>query len=396
MGCVSACADIPEGSNDNAEDPRAMTEISFFEESKEQSKIKAAIVSRYFVAWASVIVASQKRYQTGNRIAYIDLFAGPGRYADGTISTPLLVLERAIQEPDLQERLVTYFNDKDADSVSSLSEAVGNLKGVETLRHKPVIRNYEVGPDIVENLSSVHLVPTLFFVDPWGYKGLSLGLIHSVVKDWGCDCIFFFNYNRINMGLTNPLVKEHMEALFGETRANELRERIAPLTARERELNVVEELCQALRELGPEYVLPFRFKSDQSSRTSHHLIFVSKHLRGYEIMKDIMAKESSAEEQGVASFEYNPEATRSQQLLFSLSRPLDELGDMLLEEFAGQTLTMRQIYERHNVNRPYIKSNYKKVLWQLEEEGKITASPHRRNSFADTVCATFPKLAGDL
>jgi hypothetical protein len=32
------------------------------------------------------------------------------------------------------------------------------------------------------------------------------------------------------------------------------------------------------------------------------LIFVSKHFKGYEIMKIIMAKESSTEDQGVASF----------------------------------------------------------------------------------------------
>ena len=60
------------------------------------------------------------------------------------------------------------------------------------------------------------------FVDPWGYKGLSLRLINSVLKDWACECIFFFNYNRINMGLGNDAVKEHMDALFGEERAAEL------------------------------------------------------------------------------------------------------------------------------------------------------------------------------
>ena len=371
-----------------------MTEIKFFEESKEQSRIKAAIVSKYFRVWATVIINARKKRGTDDRIAYIDLFAGPGRYSDGMVSTPLRVLGQAIKDPGLRERLVTHFNDKDEDSASSLKEAIQGLAGVETLKYEPVVRNYEVGPEVVKALSSMHLVPTLFFVDPWGYKGLSLGLIHSVVKDWGCDCIFFFNYNRINMGLSNPSVREHMEALFGVERARDLRIKLEPLSSRQRELIIVEELCQALREHGPEFVLPFRFRSDTTSRTSHHLIFVSKHLRGYEIMKDIMAKESSEEEQGVASFEYNPHATPEQQLLFSLSRPLDELGDMLLEEFEGQSLSMRQVYEQHNLNRPFIKSNHKKVLWQLEEEGKITASPHKRNSFADHVLATFPKKSG--
>ena len=105
-------------------------------------------------------------------------------------------------------------------------------------------------------------------------------------------------------------------------------------------------------------------------------------------MKDIMAKESSDSEQGIATFEYNP-ADGQQSFLCEFSRPLDDLGDMLLREYAGQELTMYEIYEQHSVDRPYIKKNYKKILLQLEEQGRITASKHRRNSFPDTVIVNF-------
>lgn len=71
----------------------------FFEESKEQSFVKSAIVSKYFWAWAKVIMSQVKR--GGKKIAYVDLFAGPGRHKDGTKSTPLLVLEQAIADPDM-------------------------------------------------------------------------------------------------------------------------------------------------------------------------------------------------------------------------------------------------------------------------------------------------------
>ncbi len=207
---------------------------------------------------------------------------------------------------------------------------------------------------------STKLVPTLFFVDPWGYKGLSLRLINSVLKDWGCECVFFFNYNRINMGLANDTVKQHMDALFGEERAAILRTKLEPLSPAQRELAIVEEICEALVEMGGKYVLPFRFRNEKGNRTSHHLIFVSKHPLGYGIMKDVMAKESSAHEQRVPTFEYNP-ATADQPLLFELARPLDDLEDMLLDEFAGETLTMLETFERHNHGRRYIKKNYKDV-----------------------------------
>lgn len=366
-----------------------MSTETFFDESSPQSQVKSAIVAKYFDAWSKVVMKAQNRFHRENKIAYIDLFAGPGRYSDGTNSTPLLVLKKAIQDQELRQRLVTIFNDKDERNTDSLREAINELPSIETLKYRPQISTQEVGEKIVKGFEKMKLVPTLFFVDPWGYKGLSLRLVNSILKDWGCDCIFFFNYNRINMGLHNEAVRAHLNALFEEKRANKLRATLEPLTPEERELTIVEELCQAIRDSGPEYVLPFRFRDVRGTRTKHHLIFVSKHHKGYEIMKEIMAKESSDAPQGVANFEYNPASIR-QPFLFEHSRPLVDLGDMLLEEFSGQTIKMLDIYEQHNVNRPFTKKNYKDALLLLEDQKSIKASEHRKNTFADHVIVTFP------
>jgi three-Cys-motif partner protein len=123
----------------------------------------------------------------------------------------------------MRQMLVTIFNDANGDNSRSLDKAIRALPGVDTLKYQPIVRNDEVGEEIVKMFEKMQLVPTLFFVDPWGYKGLSLRLVDSVLKNWGCDCIFFFNYNRINMGLSNELVKDHMDALFGAERAAALR-----------------------------------------------------------------------------------------------------------------------------------------------------------------------------
>src|SRR5271166_1268622 len=123
----------------------------------------------------------------------------------------------------MRERLVTVFNDEDRDNIRSLRSEVAALPGIEKLKHQPDIDAGEVGDETVQAFQKINLVPTFLFVDPWGYKGLSLGLINSVLKNWGCDCVFFFNYNRINMGLTNEAVRGHLDALFGAGRAMGLR-----------------------------------------------------------------------------------------------------------------------------------------------------------------------------
>ncbi len=282
-----------------------MADNSFFDETSEQSVVKSTIVAKYFWAWAKVIASSEKRRGGGN-IAYIDLFAGPGRYRDGSSSTPLKVLEQAISDKDMRERLVTIFNDKDEANARTLEQEIRRLPGIDQLRHTPQIWNHEVGDQIVDTFEQMRLVPTLLFVDPWGYKGLSLRLVNAVLKNWGCDCIFFFNYNRINMGLHNDAVAEHMEALFGKERAQILREKMESMAPEQRERSIVEELCGALEQLGGKYVLPFCFRSASGGRTTHHLVFVSKNFLGYDIMKSIMASASSQIEQGVSSYHESP------------------------------------------------------------------------------------------
>jgi three-Cys-motif partner protein len=369
-----------------------MTTDGFFDESSEQSRVKAAIVSKYFWAWAKVILHSVK--QRGGTIAYVDLFAGPGRYKDNSRSTPLLVLEQAIADPEMCQHLTTLFNDASVEHASILKKEIDALLGIERLAHRPIVQTEEVGERIVGLFRTRGDVPTLFFVDPWGYKGLSLGLINFVLQNWGCDCIFFFNYNRINAGINNSAVRQHMDVLFGEERAEKLRVKLAPLTPGERETTIVEELTQAIRDLGPRFVLPFCFKNEGGTRTSHHLIFATKHPRGYGIMKEIMAGYSSEKHEGVPSFEYSP-ASSIHPLLFELSRPLTDLEGMLLDEFLGRSLTMRELFDSHNVGRPYIRRNYTEILLKMEEKGAIQAFPdasaRRKGTLADHVRLTFPK-----
>jgi len=159
-----------------------------------------------------------------------------------------------------------------------------------------------------------------------------------------------------------------------------------------REAAILEELANEIKDLGGEYVLPFTFKNAAGSRTSHKLIFVSKNFKSYEIMKGIMANESSTEDQGVPSFTYSP-ADASMPLLFSLAQPLSKLRESLLERFAGREITFRKIYMEHSVDTPYVEKNYRTVLNELEEDELIsvysTKGKRRRGTYPDHVKIKF-------
>lgn len=366
--------------------------VKFFEERQEQSYVKARIVQKYFDAWSNIVVQTATRYRDG-KIAYIDLYAGPGRYKDGAASTPLLVIESAINNPRVRDHFVAYLNDMDKNNSQTLAEEIAKIPNVNTLKHPPVIGNDEVGADAEKYFAETSIIPSFTFFDPFGYKGLSLKLVNGVIKDWGCDCVFFFNYNRINAGISNSTVKMHIDALFGEDRANKLRVRVDGAKPGLRLEMVLEELSLALREMGGKYILPFRFKNEHGKLT-HHLVFVSKSFKGYRVMKDIMAKESSTAEQGVASFAYSP-ADETMPLLFGLSQPLEGLQKSLLDEFRGVTVPFEALFEAHSVDKPFVERNYKDALLALEAAEKIAVTDpdgkkRRSGTFANRLIITFP------
>jgi three-Cys-motif partner protein len=339
----------------------------FFDEQEEQSRVKTEILVAYFGAWATIMAAQS------SRIAYIDLYAGPGRFADGSESTPLLIIKRILASPLLSRATATIFNDSDRQFCSRLQTEIDAIPGVSALRYKPEVGSEAVGERVSSLFAGTRMVPTLTFIDPWGYKGLSRNLIGSVIKDFGCEAVFFFNYNRINPAIANGNVEAHMEALFSSGRLEMLRRTLWAAPKADREPLLLRALGDSLQELGGRYLIPFRFLR-KGGRVSHYICFVTKSRLGYAIMKDVMAKRGNVDEDDVPIFEYYPPAD-GRQLSFQSERPLTQLSADLLAAFSGRAASVKEIFDQHNVGRPFLLKNYQKVLKELELAGSIRCTP---------------------
>lgn len=360
----------------------------FFEKQTDESRVKTQIVVKYFATWARVMLPSVKR--RGNRMAYIDLYAGPGRYNDGATSTPLRVLGWAANDPAVSKVLVSYLNDANKESVVKLQKEISELAGIEKLKYEPSVNSGLVDKDLEDYFNATHMIPSFTFFDPWGYKGLTRNIIAGVIKDWGCECVLFFNYRRIRISISNKKVEKHMVALFGEKHLHRLKERLAgPSHFRRKEAIVLDEIKQAIGEIGGKYVLPFAFLNHKG-RATHHIIFVSKNFLGYDIMKNIMAVESTEEVPGVPSFTYSPNGSGLVPLMFEPDEWMDWLQKSLtktLPKILGdRELSAWEIYEQHSVGTPYIFRNYQKVFLRMENQGLIEArtlkSRRQKNKFA--------------
>lgn len=363
-----------------------MAKSAFFAEQLPGSKVKSNIVSQYFTKWSKVIIGQVKK--TNGDLVYLDFFCGPGKYEDGSDSTPLMILRQAVADSYLRDHLLTLFNDQEPENVRKLQLAIAEIPGIEGLKHAPDILNETVGAEIVQQMKGINLLPSLVFIDPFGYKGLSLELIGSVIKDWGCDCIFFLNYNRVNMAIMNPFMTNHVNDLFGRRRADMLRQVVKKMNADEREELVINTLVEALKEIRGDHTCRFKFYQEEIDKTSHFIIFVSKHPLGYMLMKETMAA-NCEHDHGVPLYEFRPGKKRAgsrpvQMDLFGfekLKSPIDELKDDLLTTYVGRTLTVQDIFYEHHLEKPYILGNYKTALLELESEGKIETEPKQRRKY---------------
>lgn len=375
---------------------------NFFQRRDEQNKVKTDIIVDFVKAYFSIML----RHSSKGR--YVDLYAGRGYYDrcevtgdQGPIdATPLAVLRALVANPKFASSVYTWFNEGDVRFSSELDDAILAIPGYASLDHKPEVTTYNVADAALASGfdEDNEGLPTFAFIDPYGYKGLTRELVSALLKKWGCDVAFFFNYNRINMGLSHELFDEHFEKLFGDERLKRLHVELGPLQrAADREDLIVKELRAALQEIGAKHVLMYRFR-DINGRTSHHLVFASKDPRGYKAMREKMIQHSEKDTDGIPYFEFIAGDSSAPSLFRQLPPrnwpfSLESLARDLRSACAGMRITFKELYESWLMREelPYKETHYRKALWQLYGRKVVMFDPlpPRKGSVPDDTVLVF-------
>jgi three-Cys-motif partner protein len=362
-----------------------------FADRAEQSRARARIVARFFDAWARALAPAARK--AGHAVQYIDLFAGPGRQEDGSESAPLLILRKAIANPQLHDLFTAVFNDPEPAHADALRAAVAGLPGVGWLRHRPQVYDSPIDEEAASFFEQLGPRPTLAILDLPGHPGLPARLFQAVFQEPGCDGLLFFHFDRGDAAAHAQSVERYDSALFGAEDARRLRQGLSPgLRPQECEAKVVEALAVAVKREHGKHVLHYSAKTRPNSLAGDHLVLATKDERNCPVLKDVMARETSWAEGGVPA-RACVAAPKERTLFDHLDDPLADLGRSLLEAFAGQSLRVDEVYERHGRGGPYTLANYKDALKRLEEAGRVTATPpageRRARTMADHVVVGF-------
>lgn len=345
------------------------TPSDFFNEQRNASKIKTAIVVKYFKPWLEIMT------KRNPKVGYVDLFSGPGKYvsdADEEVSsTPLLILDLVAQHPALTSKLHLRFNDANAEHASCLREAMSMHPAWPLVEQRVSISNERI---TAEQLKSwVLSYPALYFLDPFGYGGFTFDDLNAIVRRHGNDVLFFFNFNRFNLELNhkNDKIKRQPEILLGGQSYHDLQDKLTGVdTSAERQQVITDHLWTQLERGGEphHFVVPFEFKFKDRDRTSHYLVFVSKNRYARKIIREVMAGLRSNRAGG--NFEYNPHEQGG-----TLFDPHFSLGEDLRRMFTGKTLTVEKIIAEHDLafpRSPYIEKDYKDALKQLRSTDHLS------------------------
>lgn len=271
-----------------------------------------------------------------------------------------------------RQKVHLWFNDGARENYQALKTAVDAVPEIGTLRYAPTIDNKIIDLRWVNVLRKLP-VPTLVFLDPCGYKGLSLSLISSILGGFGNDCIFFFNYSRINMKLDLEIMNRSLDEFFEPSRAKALRAEIQNRSASERENIILAAVTSSIVEARA-IPLFFRFKSNRG-RTSHHLVYASKNEQAAGMMKSILRSASPEIKEGVGSGEHDPRARELSGLLFD---GLYEVEDRLLSVYAGREIRFGALL-KEEAHMRYPESNYRDAVLRLEGERRVVVDPRAEN-----------------
>ncbi len=325
------------------------------------SRIKHQILRGYLGAWSGIL---------GNdfsRLAYWDCFAGDGLYVDENgvqlPGSPQLAVKTAVDFVSKSAgRSVTLgFIERNKEKAQRLADNLLHMSRPSSVLVRVLAGDaYDLADKLLSPLAQVgQTVPTLFFVDPYGYP-LPIPVLRRLLARPKSEVLVNLMWFRMSMDLGNPDKREQFDRMFGREKWRE--QDFNTLTGRSKEQAF---LNYFVKEVGSEFhpccEMPYSPEDNVTSpdkRTKYYLIHFSRHSSAALAMKEVMHQARKAL--------LDLSAESAQFSLFDGELEIADLKRALLKEFTcGEKLSLLNIRKR-TANLPHVKSQYRKAIKKMD------------------------------
>lgn len=357
-------------------------------EYKVHTKVKHEILSKYLESWVNVLGKGWKK------VCYFDCFAGRGKYEDGTEGSPIIALKTISNLKQNRKHIkdvVCTFIEKDRSNYDNLCEVVNE----ELSRNPNEYSSINVMPPINDEFVNVayeitsgpnKIAPSFFFIDPFGFSGIPFETIKAILSISKTEVFINFMIRDVNRFLSSSKHQLSIEDLFGlDDVMSEINSNYSNLDTKTALLKLYRK--QLHENAGVKFTYPFEVKEDERLQTTYYLIHATNHLRGHEIMKNIMYNAGTK-----GRFGYLGPAEG--QMALEIFADLSAFKNYLIKIFDNQTLSFRDLRIKTVNETSYLKKDYQDALKELENESKIFISGKGRNgAIKDESIVSFdPKI----
>ncbi|NKV10956.1 three-Cys-motif partner protein TcmP [Rhodococcus hoagii] len=226
----------------------------------------------------------------------------------------------------------------------------------------------ELADEIVTDRGNRSLVPTFAFVDPFGFKGVPIDLIGSLVRDKRSELFILFSYNSVNRWITHELQQENLEELFGCSAYKDA-DGLAPSARKEFLANLYGEQLKKVG--GFSYVSRFEM-IEKRGRTSYFLYHCTRSLKGLEVMRSAMWAIDPNSGSQFSDLVADLEPLFDEPIDFDLDR-------RLAEHFRGQTVSIEVLQKFVLTDTRYALTHLKRpTLKPMQEAGRIECIGQRK------------------
>ena len=327
------------------------------------TRAKHEILRLYLQAWVPILGQS-----SFPEVAYIDGFAGPGRYSEGEDGSPIIALNAALeQESRIRPEMSFLFVESRRDRADMLRTILSDMaippKFEVTVEGDEASKS---GFDVVvsrfiEKHSSHgrNLPPTFALIDPFGWEGVPFDIVRRILSFPSCEVMVTFMYEEINRFIGHPDQEKNFNTFFGT-------EAWHPITSirvpRERNRQLHDLYVRQLRESAcTKYVRSFEMRNDRDV-TDYYLFYATNSLLGLKKMKEAMWKVDKS-----GSFRFSDATNPLQMVLFGNEPQFDVLRSLILDRFQGQEATIDEIEEFVVAETAFRETHYKtQILRPLE------------------------------
>lgn len=340
-------------------------------EAEPHTLAKHRILRRYLQGWMPIIL--QSRHFPG--LIYFEGFCGPGVYSGGEPGSPIVALEVAKEMTGRHKDSLFLFADKHKGRVGILEQEInklGELPGCVTTKAR--VKTFESAAPLVVKMrqSRWKRYPTFTMIDPFGFAGIPLDLIRSLMEQPSSECFITFMADSLNRWLDDPrepIAEEVTKACGTEEAASIV------LSKGGSRVDALRDLYLEQLKSFSEYCRYFEIR-DRDNRVLYYLFFISNNPLGMLKMKEAMWSVAPT-----GSFCFSDSTDPTQQILFDDADCwLPVAKSEIMKRFEGQKLVPAETVKAFIKGHPiFLERHATAALKELEVEKRIVPNPLKRN-----------------